>query len=1057
MIPPANLKPHPALATTPQTTAADLSPQYNPNAKPILALRMPDGDHLIVSGRTRHQIALADPTVKAVKTSLIDYDPSIHTDDWVLMTNAGEHIINRTATTEHYRTYFTLNPITHAQAIEQGLVPIDPATAQPTAAYIKGRQEAEHTLAAKAEAAAAAAAEAAAAAKAKAEKSLPGQTKWNTPSPKSKPLSEQETKQTLISVAALGLSKYKNDRFQYTHTLTQRKGGTEYTVATDGRRITVISQPTYKPDTDNTTQEWHSSKGEKSKDNQQAPMWTQVIPARFRGETTIDLSYYSFLGKGLKGPAKDKHIDSPLLDNNKYIVVNATDGFLSLNSIYVRDAYKQIVELGKKLGFSPIVKLQYNDAISPVRFSAEHNGIKWQYVLMPVHRKHEATPGDIILGQQPTIYGQQDTASFSLRAIKAPLVSNVDAAKEALKKIQGKTFTNGEVTATVSGQTIGKTHAAHMSVRNLKALGYDENEARNIHYSACTKIHEVFESAEYKFFEPNYDTENKKGRAGAWHYFGIVDVEGYGEFDVNVTANKPVNDKEGNRLYTLELTIENPSAQGQDTLSQRGLSLDTEGSSVHRLAAYQSFVEKEMAEIKKKAIETDTFMLAPNGKQSNLNERQWLHVRTAAFKKWFGDWENDPANASKVVDENGEPLVAYRGARVDEGNVLGVSLSPKQQRELHVNDYTNNYYPGAIWLSDSAFTAQTYMQQYALDDRAEAKEARVDAAYENGGELYTVDDTEFLFSGQYVSPSGKVMYKREALVTSRLAKSLFAEGNGLEGHFYLRRKGEGISVDTKSWVIANKRIPYPTSHQDAVNKANEELHSIDEIEVAANSRLYACFVNAKNPYYYDFKGEQFSEMGRKLRDALNDGYDALLALNVKDPGSYENRKRVRPAMTIGVISSAQIKSATDNRGTYSAASNDISFSLRRSTVRNAASLMNERETTLLRVANYIKREAARTANIMGRDTELQRAGVAFAQANAIINSLDTYIFPKEYITKNSEEYRRLRALRNYLSEYIHIAAKGKLPVRRTTKDGHITIKAAIRELLEKQLPTARLP
>ena len=29
------------------------------------------------------------------------------------------------------------------------------------------------------------------------------------------------------------------------------------------------------------------------------------------------------------------------------------------------------------------------------------------------------------------------------------------------------------------------------------------------------------------------------------------------------------------------------------------------------------------------------------------------------LKKWFGDWENDPANASKVVDENGEPLVVY--------------------------------------------------------------------------------------------------------------------------------------------------------------------------------------------------------------------------------------------------------------------------------------------------------------------------------------------------------------------------------------------------------------
>lgn len=32
------------------------------------------------------------------------------------------------------------------------------------------------------------------------------------------------------------------------------------------------------------------------------------------------------------------------------------------------------------------------------------------------------------------------------------------------------------------------------------------------------------------------------------------------------------------------------------------------------------------------------------------------------FKKWFGDWENDPKNASKVVNEKGEPLLMYHGS-----------------------------------------------------------------------------------------------------------------------------------------------------------------------------------------------------------------------------------------------------------------------------------------------------------------------------------------------------------------------------------------------------------
>jgi hypothetical protein len=57
--------------------------------------------------------------------------------------------------------------------------------------------------------------------------------------------------------------------------------------------------------------------------------------------------------------------------------------------------------------------------------------------------------------------------------------------------------------------------------------------------------------------------------------------------------------------------------------------------------------------------------LAPNGKPSNLTHEQWHLVRTPEFKAWFGDWENDPENASKVVDENGEPMVVYHGTKYE--------------------------------------------------------------------------------------------------------------------------------------------------------------------------------------------------------------------------------------------------------------------------------------------------------------------------------------------------------------------------------------------------------
>ena len=54
-------------------------------------------------------------------------------------------------------------------------------------------------------------------------------------------------------------------------------------------------------------------------------------------------------------------------------------------------------------------------------------------------------------------------------------------------------------------------------------------------------------------------------------------------------------------------------------------------------------------------------LVAPNGNPSNLTPEQYKLVRTPQFKAWFGDWENDPQKSSKVVDDNGEPLVVYHG------------------------------------------------------------------------------------------------------------------------------------------------------------------------------------------------------------------------------------------------------------------------------------------------------------------------------------------------------------------------------------------------------------
>lgn len=75
-----------------------------------------------------------------------------------------------------------------------------------------------------------------------------------------------------------------------------------------------------------------------------------------------------------------------------------------------------------------------------------------------------------------------------------------------------------------------------------------------------------------------------------------------------------------------------------------------------------SSVQREMDDIKAKAQANGTFMKAPNGEPTRLNERQWLQVRTQNFKRWFGDWEKtariEKLRKSKPVEITG---TEYKG------------------------------------------------------------------------------------------------------------------------------------------------------------------------------------------------------------------------------------------------------------------------------------------------------------------------------------------------------------------------------------------------------------
>ena len=254
---------------------------------------------------------------------------------------------------------------------------------------------------------------------------------------------------------------------------------------------------------------------------------------------------------------------------------------------------------------------------------------------------------------------------------------------------------------------------------------------------------------------------------------------------------------------------------------------------------------------------------APNGKPSNLNEQQWLQVRTPAFKQWFGDWENDPVNASKILDENGEPLVMYHGAKSDFWAFdMGRSVPER-----------NNGMMGMFFTDNARMAAG-----YAVDL---AKEKKVFAAKSNQFKVArTFNDKRYM---------------------------LEAEG----------KTGDEIQELTKKEYAAIKDAE---RNFEAARKA-----AYDQAFNNATDRTKAVFINSQAPFVQDAKGEGFWGVNKEAAENYATGiYDGVVNDNVLDDVSSEFSQG--PAKVVIVFDASNIKSATNNTGAFDSNNDDIRYS-----------------------------------------------------------------------------------------------------------------------------------
>ena len=271
-------------------------------------------------------------------------------------------------------------------------------------------------------------------------------------------------------------------------------------------------------------------------------------------------------------------------------------------------------------------------------------------------------------------------------------------AKENIARTYDNEETNGKGNIRISNTAIDK-------FMSEKAVA--KSESKDVHMAVLKVLPDIIrESVDAEQHEDRIKDENGIRKAGntvnpdvmIHRLYGAVDIAGK-IYRVKVTLKENVRTKETSKAYSYEdtkiellsgqsgdVTMTSPRNDNNSILTAKLLK-DIEksyGKGVKLLKDDKSsdprfqIVGNSLSDEEKKIVETakanDTYMKAPNGKPTNLSEKQWAQVRTKAFKNWFGDWEKaariEKLRRSKAVKITGEEIEPNSDLKQYKKNVL---------------------------------------------------------------------------------------------------------------------------------------------------------------------------------------------------------------------------------------------------------------------------------------------------------------------------------------------------------------------------------------------------
>lgn len=443
--------------------------------------------------------------------------------------------------------------------------------------------------------------------------------------------------------------------------------------------------------------------------------------------------------------------------------------------------------------------------------------------------------------------------------------------------------------------------------------------------------------------------------------------------------------------------------------------------------------------------------LAPNGEPSVLfktyldmfngdRSRALIEkskVYSNAFINWFGDWINDPSNASKVVDENGEPLVVYHGTTSDfttfSKEKLGMFTGAKSAKlafftasneelakDIYAQMESNEHFYQRMLKVDPNFTKDDLgigpeessttdriysdFAEHYRDLELEYKDVLKELEKHRTTHKKTVNETiskaeewvtdlgleDYIKDGYAISDKQREEYENGKSITISKEIDVFDELNKIEA-------AKALNTE-RSREFARKYETLDKELKEALEKAEREDRN------SYRNRVKALFINIKNPkidsdYGKHYRAETYT---KRIQDAINNNNDGGIIKDTRDPYRTNIYYFFEPN---------QVKSATDNEGSYSTTDDNIHKSKQGEKKRQRSKEVISKHQQHLNAVNQLLRQRGYTSD----DYTLSKYGMS--HIDDIIELVKNYqdvMFTYEGDQYKLDKYSAERSLREVL-------------------------------------------